>query len=256
MTLAFPGQALSNEKKVAKKQYHDLMLLMDKEDEVISYTDLLKIYTTITTSEDHIPGMDKILFRLMGERNEHPRVDQMVLIITAKLIGSSNQEIQNVSDLFKALIHDKRTTLWTAGFVAEALGDYYIDLDDGEHLADLVDTKIDGLIAKESSTPAEIYGHHFLPPPTTKYIQNTISGSKDQKRRESTRRYYYALRMQYSEERIKDYLVFLDEHGQIDTKEKIDFTMKYLFNNIDVIITAFNIEKKNELSSDARVEQQ
>ncbi len=255
MTLAFPGQALSNEKKVSEKQYRDLMLLLYKENTNISYTDLLTVYEIIATTEDNIPGMDKILSRLMAERNEHPRVDQMVLIITAKLIGSSNQEIPHVSDLFKALIHNKRTNLWTAGFVAEALGDYFIDLEDGEHLADMIDGKIDSLIVKESRNKEEYYGYHFLPPPNTEYIQNIISRPEEQKRRESTRRYYYALRMQYSEEQIKEYLVFLDKHGQIDTRGKIDFTMKYLFNNIELTQAAFSKEKKSDLSSGTRREQ-
>lgn len=249
MILALPGQALSTEKKGANRQYHDLMWLLDNEGKVISYADLLTIYNTITTTENHIPHIDEVLSRLLAERNEHPRVDQMILIITAKLIGTSKQEIPNVSVLLKALILDTRTNLWTAGFAAEALGSYYIDLEDGELLADMVDGKIDSLIEKERGTPAEFYGYHFLPPPTTEYIQNIISHPKEQKRRESTRLYYYALRMQYSEDQIKEYLLFLDKHGQIDTKEKIDFTMKYLFDNIELTQAAFSKEKMSKLSS-------
>ena len=250
MTSALPGQAIGNEKIEAKNQYQDLMLILDKDDTFLSYTDLFTIYETITASKNHIPGMDIILFRLMSERNEHPRVDQMILIFTAKLIGSSKHEIPHVSDLLETLIRNKRTNLWTAGYVAEALGDYFIDLQDGDRLADMIDRKIDDLIEKEKSSTGEFYGFHFLPPPTTEYIKNIISRPDDQKRRESTRNYYYALRMQYSEEQIKDYLLFLDKHGQIDTNRKIDFTMKYLLTNIELTHAAFIKEQNGELSSD------
>ncbi len=257
MTLALSDQAISNEKIVPNKIYHDLMLLLDKEEQFISYTDLLKIYETITTSEDYIPGMNKILFRLMAERNEHPRVDQMILICTAKLIGSSKHEIPHASDLLRALIVNERTNLWTASFVAGALGDYFIDLENGARLADMIDRKIDSLIEKESNSTDEVYGFHFLPPPTTEYIKKIISQPKEQKRRESTRLYYYTLRMEYSEEQIKDYLLFLDKHGQIDTKRKIDFTMKYLFKNIELTQAAIVVKEQNrESSTDNHSEQQ
>ena len=134
MTLALPKQAISNEKIVTDKTYQDIMLLLDKDDKFLSYNDLIKIYETITSSENHIPGMEKILLRLMNERNEHPRVDQMILICTAQLIGSSKQEIANVSDLFEALILNERANLWTISSVGKALWAYFIDLKDGDHL--------------------------------------------------------------------------------------------------------------------------
>ena len=127
------------------------MLLLDKEDKFLSYNDLIKIYETITSSENHIPGMEKILLRLMNERNEHPRVDQMILIFTAKLIGSSKQEIANVSDLFKALILNERANLWTISSVGKALWAYFIDLEDGDHLADMIERKIESLVEKQRS---------------------------------------------------------------------------------------------------------
>ncbi len=210
----------------------------------------------VTTSEDHIPGMEKILFRLLEERNEHPRVDQMILIFTAKLIGGSKYEITHVSKMFEDLTQNKRANLWTVSFVAAAFGDYFIDLKDGDYLADLIDRKIESLIEKESSSPDELYGFHFLPPPTTEYIKNIISRPKEQKRRELTRHYYYMLRLQNSEEEIKSYLLFLDKHGQIDTKRNIDFSMKYLFNNIELIQAAIAKEQKGELSSNNRLDLQ
>ncbi len=252
ITLALPKQAISNEEIAAEKTYQNIMALLDKEDIFLSYTDLLQIYETITTSEDHIPGMERILRRLMEERNEHPRVDQMILIFTAKLIGGSKYEIAHVSKMFEDLTLNKRANLWTVSFVAKALGDYFIDLKDGDYLADLLDRKIEILIEKESSSPDEYYGFHFLPPPITLYIKNIISRPAEQKRREYTRRYYYMLRLRNSEEQIKNYLLFLDKHGQINSKRKIDFSMKYLFNNLEVIQAAIAQEQTGELSSKNR----
>ena len=256
MTLALPKQAFSNEKIVAEKTSQDIILLLDKEDKYLSYNNLLKIYEKITASEDHIPGMEKILLRLVEKRNEHPRVDQMILIFTAKLIGSSKQELTNVSDLLKALILNKRANLWTVSFAAAALGEYFIDIKDGEHLADMIDRKIESLIVKDNSSNDELYGFHFLPPPTTEYIKNIIAGPEEQKRRELTRLYYYLLRSRNSEAQIKGYLLFLDKHGQVDTKREIDFSMKYLFKNIELIKAAKAKEQRGELSSDNLIDQQ
>ncbi len=255
MPIALPEQAIGNEKTVTDQTYRDIMLLLDKGDNFLSYNDLIKIYETITSSEDHIPGMEKILLRLMEERNEDPRVDQMILIFTAKLIGSSKQEIANVSDLFEALIVSKRANLWTVSFTAKALGDYFIDIKNGEHLADMIERKIESLIEKGRSSTDEFYGYHFLPPPDTEYIKNIISRPEEQKRRELTRYYYYMLRLQYSEEQIKNYLLFLDKHGPIDTKRKIDCSMKYLFDNIELIQAAIAKEQKGEFSSENRITQ-
>ena len=54
----------------------------------------------------------------------------------------------------------------------------------------------------------------------------------------------------------KGYLLFLDKHGQIDTKRKLDFSMKYLLINIELIKAAIAKEQKGELSSDNRIDQQ
>lgn len=256
MTLALPKQAISNEEIVTEKTYQNIMALLDKDDIFLSYNDLLTVYETITTSEDHIPGMERILRRLIKKRNEHPRVDQMILIFTAKLIGESKHEITHVSKMFEDLMLNKRANLWTVSFAAKALGDYFIDLKDGDYLADLLDRRSESLIDKESSSPDEYYGFHFLQPPSTMYIKNIISRPAEQKRREYTRRYYYMLRLQNSEEQIKNYLLFLDKHGQINTKRKIDFSMKYLFNNLEVIQAATAQEQKGELSSKNRLDLQ
>jgi hypothetical protein len=251
-----PNQAISNEEIFAEDTYQNIMALLDKEDIFLSYNDLLKIYETITTSEDQIPGMEKILRRLMQERNEHPRVDQMIIIFTAKLIGGSQHEIAHISKMFEDLMQNKRANLWTMSFVAKALGDYFIDLKDGDYLADLLDDRIESLIEQESNSTDEYYGFHFLPPPTDIYIKNIISRPEEQKRREYTRRYYYILRSQHSEEQIKNYLLFLDKHGQINSNRKIGFSMKYLFNNLEVIQAAIAQEQKGELSSKNRLDQQ
>ena len=254
IVLALPKQAFCNEQIVAEKTYQDIILYLDKDDTFLSYNDLLKIYEKITTSEGHIPGMEKILFRLMEKRNEHPRVDQMILIFTAKLIGSSKQELANVTDLLKALILNKRANLWTVSFAAAALGSYFIDIKDGEHLADMIDWKVERLIEKDNNSIDELYGFHFLPPPATEYIKNIISSPKEKKRRQLTRHYYYRLRSRNSEEQIKGYLLFLDKHGQIDTNRKIDFSMKYLLINLELIKAAIAKEQKGELSSGNRID--
>ncbi len=69
------------------------------------------------------------------------------------------------------------------------------------------------LIEKDNNSIDELYGFHFLPPPTTGYIKNIISRPKDKKRREFTRHYYYRLQSKNSEEQLKSYLLFLDKHG-------------------------------------------
>ncbi len=83
MALALPKHAMSNEEIFPDNTYQDITLLLDKEDKILSYNDLVNIYQTISASDDHIPGMEEILLRLLQERNEHPRVDQMILIVTA-----------------------------------------------------------------------------------------------------------------------------------------------------------------------------
>ncbi len=247
MPMALPEQAIGHEDIFAEKTYHESMLLLDKEDKFLSYNDLLKIYGTITASEGYIPGLEKILLRLMEKRNDNPRVDQMILIFTAKLIGESKQEISHVTDFLEALLLSERANLWTVSFVAGALGDYYIDLKDGDHLADMIDRKIERLTEKQKISPDEFYGYHFLPPPTTQYIRNIISSPKERQRREATRLYYYSLLLHNNEEQIKNYLVFLDEHGHIDTHGKIEFSMKYLFYNIELIQAAMAKEQISEL---------
>lgn len=248
-TLALPEEAVSNEKIAAARIYQDVMAILDKEEIFLSYDDLLKIYTTITTSKDRIPGLEKILRRLMEKRNEHPRVDQMILIFTAKLIGGSKQEIPHVSIMFEDLTRDKRANLWAASFVAKALGDYFIDLQNGDYLAGLLDSRIDSLIAKENSSPDEYYGFHFLPPPADIYIKNIISRPAEQKRREYTRRYYYMLRSRNSEEQIRNYLLFLDKHGHLTTGKEIDFRMKYLYDNFEEVQAAAAEKQDSELPS-------
>ncbi len=249
MALALPKHAMSNEEIFPDNTYQDITLLLDKEDKILSYNDLVNIFQTISASDDHIPGMEEILLRLLQERNEHPRVDQMILIVTAKLVGSSKQEITNVTRIIESLTLNKRANMWTIGFVGEALGDYFIDLKNGDHLADMIEKKVESLIEKQKSSTDEYYGFHFLPPPTTEYIKNIISHPKEQKRREATRNNYYLLRMQNSEEQIKAYLLFLDRHGEIDTRRKIDFSMKYLLINIESIKAAISKEQQDKLSS-------
>lgn len=255
LALAVPDKAASNDKVAAEKTYHDIMTVLDKEDIILSYDDLLKIYEIINTSEDHIPGMEKILWRLMQQRNEHPRVDQMILIFTARLIGGSTHEIAHASKMFENLILNKRANLWTVSFAAKALGDYIIDLKDGDYLADLLEKRVESLIEKENSAPDEYYGFHFLPPPADIYIKNTISHPAEQKRREYTRRYYYTLRSRISEEQIKKYLLFLDSHGEVNSGRKIDFTMKYLFDNLQAIQAAMAQAPEGELSANNRLNQ-
>jgi len=225
--------------------YRQVAAILDSEHSELSYDDLQKVYNLIVAAEYCLPKLDEIITQLMGKRNPHPRVDQMILIYSARIIGSTTRRIDHVAAIFEKLIANDRTNLWVMSSVAEALGDYFIDLEEGERLASLVEKKINMLAAREAEQKEEFYGYHFQPPPKTEMIKSMIAGTEPRKKREISRIYYYNLRLNYSEEQIVSFLNYLDKKGLL-AKRRDGAAFKYLFNHLEDVLDGMTVKESNK----------
>ena len=125
----------------------------------IDYDALIRVYNTLSQTRHEIPRMDLLLATLMDKRNDNPRIDQMVLIFTAKALGGSKHPIPHVYPLFERLLSkDDRLSEWVLAFVAEAIENYVVDIQGGEKLVDLLEEK---LAMVRSGPPKEFFGSHF-----------------------------------------------------------------------------------------------
>lgn len=202
----------------------------------IDYDTLMHVYHTLSQSRHEIPHMDLLLEALMDKRNDNPRIDQMILIFTAKAIGGSRYPISHVGDLFKRLLaKDDRLSQWVLAFVADAIGNYAVDIREGEKLVDLVEKKL-AMVRSASRPPKEYFGYHFLPPPKGHYIRSYIAGIKEQSQRERERRHYYLLIVNgYSESKIEKALKRLHADQKSASEAQSIGEMTYLFLNLHKI---------------------
>lgn len=159
----------------------------------IDYDTLLLTYHEMIQTRHHIPHMDQLLFSLINKRNSNPRVDQMILIHAAHVLGQSKYPVPDAQGIFKAILaQEDRLSAWVLSFVAEAIGDYCVAMPEGDKLADRLEAKL-AITASSSDHDQEDFGHHFLPPPRGRYILSYLSSITSMAKRESERRHYYLL---------------------------------------------------------------
>jgi hypothetical protein len=213
----------------AQKTYLLLDDALPRDQETIDYDTLMKIHHTICEAEGPIPHLDDILGRLIAKTNPNPRVDNMILIVAAAAIGDSQYPIENASRLFESLLdQDPRLNSWVLAYVADALGKYPVDLPDGDHLADVLEEKVDYHV-RQSHTSREFFGYHFLPPPKSDYIRDYLAGISDKRIRVSERNCYYLMVGHgLTEDQVETALRQIRELGLPETGEKTDRPMKAL----------------------------
>jgi hypothetical protein len=159
----------------------------------IDYDTLMQVYQTMIETSHEIAHMDRLLRSLINKRNANPRVDQMILILSAKILGQSNYPITDIHAIFESILSkDDRLSLWVLAFVSEAIGDYGQAVPQGDKLVDLAEKKI-AMLASRSGPRKEYFGSHFLPPPKGDYIRSYINGIQSSAVRETERNHYYLL---------------------------------------------------------------
>jgi hypothetical protein len=159
----------------------------------LSYDELLEIHGLVKAAAEPIPDMEALLRRMIKQRNTNPRVDQMILIFTARAIGETRFPIPNVAGLFDGLMaQESRINEWVLSFFADALARYPVDLPEGPRLV----TDLESLhrrVRRRYDPTGEIFGFHFLPPPKTETVSRYLDGIQDQTLREVERNRYYVL---------------------------------------------------------------
>jgi hypothetical protein len=210
--------------------YMELTDLLAAGGDQIDYNTLMRFYRTAAQTRDEIPHIDRLLASLIQKRNDNPRVDQMVLIFAAKIIGGSKYPVKGAAGLFESILtQDDRINEWVIAFVAEAIEDYPVEMPEGNRLMDLLESKLDQM-ASAHGTPKEYFGFHFLPPPSGDVVRSYLAGIKDMGLRQSERHYYYLLIAGgYTEARISKALTILQSEKSSATGASPTAMMKYLF---------------------------
>lgn len=206
----------------AQQVYEQVRSKLNRAGGNIDYDTLIEVYQTLAGIEINVPRMDELLFDLLKKRNEDPRLDQMIVILSADIIGRSKYPIARVSALFDTILQmdDNRINNWVLTFVADALGRYPIDLPDGDRLADLVEARVEQA-AQSYDSSKERFGQNFLPPPKSKLIVHHIEAITDQGRRQIERSaYYWLITKQHTEEDIEAGLRYLQAHALPGMEDK------------------------------------
>ncbi len=173
--------------------YRQVRDLLDRAGPQLDHSQLMAIYAAMSAAERPIAHAGELLADLVAKRNDHPRIDQMILIFTAKIIGESRFEIPRAENLFDAILDQPdRLTEWVLSFVADAIGRYPYDLAGGDRLMDRLEAGL-AQVRTQADPSREMYGFHFLPPPQQALIKSYLDGIEDQRQREQERRRYYQL---------------------------------------------------------------
>ena len=226
--------------------YIDLMDKIENFDHTIDYDTLIYIKNSISCHNSQIPHKDRLLKSLIYKRNNNPRVDQMILIFSAQIIGESKVVVPDASEIFKAILRmdDNRINEWVIAHLAAAIGDYSFDLPDGDHLADMLEAKLAKVISS-SQNKKEYFGFHFMPPPKSDFIRLYISEIKEQKARETERTAYYGLILNNADEiKIESAVKYIKKYGNIKTGEEITYPMKYILFNTETVFNAMGKSRK------------
>lgn len=116
--------------------------------ENIDFDTLVNTCRTMVQTQHEIPHLDRLLISLINKRNANPGIDQMILILAAKTIGSSKFTVPDARGIFEMILaKDDRLSEWVLAFVAEAIGDYTEDIPEGDKLVDLVETKLSMVVS-------------------------------------------------------------------------------------------------------------
>jgi hypothetical protein len=200
----------------------------------IDYDALWQVYREIRRTPVPVPRLNELLTALIAKRNDNPRVDNMILIAAASIIGESTYAIDDAAMLFESILNkDERLNTWVLATVGDALGNYPVDLPEGDRLADLLEQKAQ-LQLKEKYPHREFFGYHFLPPPKGDYIQTYIAGIQDQQTRVWERNCYYILvNNKLSETQIESAFRQLRTEDSKETDEKTTRPLKYLIQHFD-----------------------
>ncbi len=206
--------------------------ILDKSGATVDYDTLMKIHQAMVRPPHPIAHADQLLRQLIHKRNEDPRVDQMILIFAAKIIGASPHAIPGAQELLASILEqDNRINEWVICFVAEAIHAYVYDLPQGDKLVDLMEAKLARLRSIDRSRE-EYFGFHFLPPPKSDFIRDYISGIRERRIRQQERNLYYILiRNGLTETQIETASRFLKAHGAPGSGEKCPRLMQCLMRN-------------------------
>jgi hypothetical protein len=228
---AVPPAATPNPPTPDKAQaaFQNLKSILDQSGDTIDYDTLMQVYQTMVQSPGPIAHTDQLLRRLIDKRNANPRIDQMILIFSARIIGHSRYEIPGAQHIFELILKKKeRLNEWVISFVAEAIGDYIYDLPEGDKLVDFMDAQLERVRSRDRSGE-EQFGFHFLPPPKSAFIRTYISSITDRRSRQRERNLYYVLiKQQWTEQQIETALKYLQAHGAPDSAEKCPLLMRCL----------------------------
>ena len=217
--------------------YARLHKTLEQTGKTIDYDTLVQVYQALISTPGPIARIDELISALSQKRNEDPRVDQMVLILAAKAIGSSKYPIAHVDQLFASILNqgDDRINSWVLSFVAEAIGDYPEEIPEGDRLVDLVEQRLKHVSAATGASQ-EYFGFHFLPPPKSSAVRAYMASLHERRVREWERRYYYALiQVGISEKDIAAQLKRLQMHTLPGAGEHNDSAMQYLYTHWDQI---------------------
>jgi hypothetical protein len=214
--------------------YHRIKAALDKDGAGIDYDTLLGVYEAMIQSPRPVAHTDRLLRQLIDQRNEDPRIDQMVLILAAKIMGSSRHSIPGAQKLFAAILEqDDRINQWVLSYVAEAVGDYAFGLPQGDQLADAMEAKLSRILSEDRSGREE-FGRHFLPPPRSDFIRNYLNGIAEQADRQGERfRYYLLIRNHMTEAQITSGIKYLQAHGAPDSGEPCPLLMRCMLRFLD-----------------------
>jgi hypothetical protein len=202
----------------------------------IDYDTLMQVYQTMTGTPHEIAHMDRLLTSLINKRNANPRIDQMVLILSAKVLGQSKYPIANTYAIFESILSkDDRLSQWVLAFVAEAIGDYGQVIPEGDKLVDLAEKKV-VMLESKSGPRKEYFGSHFLPPPKGDYIRSYINGIQSRALRVTERNHYYLLiSAGFTESDIEAALRRLRADGMPSAGQAGESFIKFLSRNRDRI---------------------
>ncbi len=214
--------------------YRSIKAALDRDGTAIDYDTLLEVYNALVLAPNPVAGEDRLLEQLINERNADPRIDQMVLIFAAKIIGNSRHSVPGAQKLFESILQkDDRINHWVLSYLAEAVGDYAFSLPQGNRLADAMEAKL-SLMASEDRSGQEDFGRHFLPPPKSDYIRNYLNGIAGQADRQGERfRYYLLIRNHFTEGQIISDLRYLQAHGAPDSGERCPLLLQCLLRYLD-----------------------
>lgn len=213
--------------------YQEVAHMLDQDGVEIDYDTLMQVYQKIIRSHHRIAHLDQLLDKLIHKRNTNPRIDQMILIFSARIIGQSTIFIPKAGELiFSILQQDDRLNEWVIAFVADAIGNYPFNLPEGDTLVDCLEAKLSMVKSKDRSQE-EYFGYHFLPPPKSSFIRSYIGGIESKALRGKERNSYYALiQNNMTENEIESALKYLKLHGEPGSGADCPLLLECLIRNL------------------------